>query len=125
MEPSSRLPRLPRQPPGNLALRAQPAQQLGGQAGVDGERRPLEALLESLDRPGRHERRAGIEQDDVAPRPGLAAKHGLHVSSVRVRVATGQFRCRGRSQAERLGIDEALLDAVVGHLVHHARAIER
>ena len=120
-----RRPPLGRRRFGRDALRPQSTEELRGQSGVDGQGGPLEAVLERLDRSRRQERRPRVEQHDVAPRPGLAAKHGLHVSSVRGRVATGELRGRGRSQAERLGIDEPLLDAVLGHVVHHARAVER
>ena len=60
-----------------VALGAQPLEQIGRKAGVDRERGLLDAALELLDLARHQERRAGIEQDDVALRPGLAAEDRL------------------------------------------------
>jgi len=49
---------------------------------------------------GDHERRSGVEHDDVARRATVAGEHRPHDGGVVRRVATGEFVERGRREPE-------------------------
>ena len=67
---------------GGAPFGPQGLEQLAGEPRVDRQRRPLDPLLELADHAGDEQRRPGVEQDDVAPDPGLAAQDRLGQSSV-------------------------------------------
>ena len=60
--------------------------------------------------PADEQRRAGVEEDDVAPDAGLAAQDGLDHPGVLVRRPAGQPRGRRALEPERGGIDDVALD---------------
>ena len=92
--------------------------------GVDRQRRPLDTLFHPAPRPA-DQRRAGIEQDDIAPDAGLAAKDRLAHPGVLIGQAALEARGRGPLEPERGGIDDMPLDRVSGDDVRHAAAVER
>ena len=110
---------------GGPSLGAQALEELGGQPGVDGQGSPFDPLLELADDARHEQRRAGVEEDDVAPAAGLAAQHGLAQPRVLVGGPAGQPRGRRPLEPERGGIDDMTLDRVTGHDVRDAAAVER
>ena len=62
---------------GRLALRAELLEELGREAGIDRQRRALNAVVERLHGSGDEERRARVERHDVAADAGLAAQDRL------------------------------------------------
>ena len=97
-------------------------EELGGQSGVDGQRRPLDPLLQLLDDAGDQQRRAGVEQHDVAP--AARARRAGSASIIRafsVGRAAGQLAVAARLKPERGGVDDVALDRVAGDDVQRRR----
>ena len=86
---------------------------------------PARCRPRAVDRARGDERRAGVEQDDVAPRPGLAARIASMIAAFSAAVAAGERRGRRRRRPSASASIVRRSTPAVGHVVEHAAAVER